>query len=90
MEEADRTPQSDDQMKTSGRGLESTASFTVAIQPQQQETTYLLIQSQHEKVGNNFLEECAAKVIQQHLILLFSLSRSSGNSLIYIFATCGL
>lgn len=52
MEEVDGSPQSDDQMKTSGRGLEPAASFTLAVQPQEQGTTYLLVESQHEKVGN--------------------------------------
>lgn len=52
VEEVDGSPQSHDQVKTSGRGLEPAASFTVAVQPQEQGPTYLLIQSQHEKVGD--------------------------------------
>lgn len=54
VEEVDGSPQSDDQMKTSGRGLEPAASFTLAVQPQEQGPTHLLIQSQHEKVGNTW------------------------------------
>lgn len=52
VEEVDGAPQSDEQMKTSGRGLEPAASFTLVVQPQEQGPTYLLIQSQHQKVGN--------------------------------------
>lgn len=52
VEEVDGSVQSDDQLKTQGRGLQPAASFTVAVQPQEQGPTYLLIQSQHEKVGS--------------------------------------
>lgn len=55
VEEVDGLPHSDDQMKTIVRGLEPAASFTVAVQPQEQGPTYLLIQSQHEKVGDTSL-----------------------------------
>lgn len=52
MEEVDGSVQSDDQLKAQGRGLQPAPSFTVAVQPQEQGPTYLLIQSQHEKVGS--------------------------------------
>lgn len=52
VEEVDGSVQSDDQLTTQGRGFQPAASFTVAVQPQEQGPTYLLIQSQHEKVGS--------------------------------------
>lgn len=67
VEEVDGSPQSDDQVKTSGRG------FTVAVQPQEQESTYLLIQSQHEKVGNKLSSH---NVVLCNLSELFPLATS--------------
>lgn len=52
VEEVDGSVQSDERLQAQGRGLLPAASFTVAVQPQEQEPTYLLIQSQHEKVGS--------------------------------------
>lgn len=52
VEEADGSPRSDDQPDTQGRGLQPAPSFTLAVQPQEQGPTYLLIQSQHEKVAS--------------------------------------
>ncbi|XP_075903426.1 pleckstrin homology domain-containing family H member 2 isoform X2 [Nelusetta ayraudi] len=49
VEEVDGSVQSDDPLTTQGRGFQPAASFTVAVQPQEQGPTYLLIQSQHEK-----------------------------------------
>lgn len=52
VEEVDRSRDSDDELKScGGRGLQP-ASFTVAVQPQEQGPTYLLIESRHEKVGS--------------------------------------
>lgn len=50
VEEVDRSRDSDDEMKTCGRGLQP-APFTIAVHPQEQGPTYLLIESRHEKVG---------------------------------------
>ncbi|XP_019112890.2 pleckstrin homology domain-containing family H member 2 isoform X2 [Larimichthys crocea] len=48
VEEVDRSRDSDDDLKSCGRGLQSTP-FTIAIHPQEQGPTYLLIESRHEK-----------------------------------------
>lgn len=50
MEEVDRSRDSDDDLKSCGRGLQ-VAPFTIAIHPQEQGPTYLLIESRHEKVS---------------------------------------
>lgn len=50
IEEVDRAGDSDDDLKACGRGLQPTP-FTIAIQPQEQGPTYLLVESRHEKVG---------------------------------------
>lgn len=50
VEEVDRSRDSDDDLKACGRGLQ-TAPFTIAIHPQEQGPTYLLIESRHEKVS---------------------------------------
>lgn len=50
VEEVDRSRDSDDDLKSCGRGLQM-APFTVAIHPQEQGPTYLLIESRHEKVS---------------------------------------
>lgn len=50
VEEVDRSRDSDDDLKACGRGLQP-APFTVAIHPQEQGPTYLLIESCHEKVS---------------------------------------
>lgn len=50
VEEVDRSRDSDDDLKACGRGLQP-APFTVAIHPQEQGPTYLLIESRHEKVS---------------------------------------
>lgn len=44
MEEVDRSRDSDDDLKACGSG------FTIAVHPQEQGPTYLLIESRHEKV----------------------------------------
>uniref|UniRef100_I3J4I5 Pleckstrin homology, MyTH4 and FERM domain containing H2 n=1 Tax=Oreochromis niloticus TaxID=8128 RepID=I3J4I5_ORENI len=48
VEEVDRSRDSDDDLKACGRGLQP-APFTIAIHPQEQGPTYLLIESCHEK-----------------------------------------
>uniref|UniRef100_A0A3B4WF39 Pleckstrin homology, MyTH4 and FERM domain containing H2 n=1 Tax=Seriola lalandi dorsalis TaxID=1841481 RepID=A0A3B4WF39_SERLL len=48
VEEVDRSRDSDDDLKACGRGLQA-ASFTIAVHPQEQGPTYLLIESRHEK-----------------------------------------
>uniref|UniRef100_A0A7N9AUC2 Pleckstrin homology domain containing, family H (with MyTH4 domain) member 2 n=1 Tax=Mastacembelus armatus TaxID=205130 RepID=A0A7N9AUC2_9TELE len=48
VEEVDRSQDSDDDLKTCGRGL-PLALFTIALHPQEQGPTYLLIESRHEK-----------------------------------------
>ncbi|XP_044070664.1 pleckstrin homology domain-containing family H member 2 isoform X2 [Siniperca chuatsi] len=48
VEEVDRSRDSDDDLKSCGRGLQ-VAPFTIAIHPQEQGPTYLLIESRHEK-----------------------------------------
>lgn len=50
MEEVDRSQSSDDDLKIFGRSLQA-AAFTIAVHPQEQEPTYLLIESRHEKVS---------------------------------------
>lgn len=50
IEEVDGSRDSDDDLKACGRGLQP-ATFTVAIYPQEQGPTYLLIESHHEKVS---------------------------------------
>lgn len=49
VEEVDRSRDSDDDLKACGRGLQG-AAFTIAVHPQEQGPTYLLIESRHEKV----------------------------------------
>lgn len=49
VEEVDTSRDSDDDLKACGRSLHS-APFTIAIHPQEQGPTYLLIESRHEKV----------------------------------------
>ncbi|XP_030603638.1 pleckstrin homology domain-containing family H member 2 isoform X2 [Archocentrus centrarchus] len=48
VEEVDRSRDSDDDLKACGRGLQA-APFTIAVHPQEQGPTYLLIESRHEK-----------------------------------------
>uniref|UniRef100_A0AAQ5WWL0 Pleckstrin homology domain containing, family H (with MyTH4 domain) member 2 n=1 Tax=Amphiprion ocellaris TaxID=80972 RepID=A0AAQ5WWL0_AMPOC len=48
VEEVDRSRDSDDDLMACGRGLQ-VAAFTIAIHPQEQGPTYLLIESRHEK-----------------------------------------
>ncbi|XP_034537477.1 pleckstrin homology domain-containing family H member 2 [Notolabrus celidotus] len=48
VEEVDRSKDSDDDLKACGRGLQATP-FTIAIHPQEQGPTYLLIENRHEK-----------------------------------------
>uniref|UniRef100_A0A3P8UK39 Pleckstrin homology, MyTH4 and FERM domain containing H2 n=1 Tax=Cynoglossus semilaevis TaxID=244447 RepID=A0A3P8UK39_CYNSE len=48
VEEVDRSRDSDDDLKACGRGLQG-AHFTIAVHPQEQGPTYLLIESRHEK-----------------------------------------
>ncbi|XP_047459247.1 pleckstrin homology domain-containing family H member 2 [Mugil cephalus] len=48
VEEVDRSRDSDDELKACGRGLQG-AAFTIAVHPQEQGPTYLLIESRHEK-----------------------------------------
>ncbi|XP_070771772.1 pleckstrin homology domain-containing family H member 2 [Enoplosus armatus] len=48
VEEVDRSRDSDDDLQSCGRGLQA-APFTIAVHPQEQGPTYLLIESRHEK-----------------------------------------
>ncbi|XP_077437927.1 pleckstrin homology domain-containing family H member 2 [Vanacampus margaritifer] len=48
VEEVDKSQDSDDGLKACGGGLQ-VVSYTIAIHPQDQEPTYLLIESHHEK-----------------------------------------
>lgn len=48
VEEVDGSKESDDELKACGRSLDA-APFTVAVHPQEQSPTYLLIESRHEK-----------------------------------------
>uniref|UniRef100_A0A3Q2DE99 Pleckstrin homology domain containing, family H (with MyTH4 domain) member 2 n=1 Tax=Cyprinodon variegatus TaxID=28743 RepID=A0A3Q2DE99_CYPVA len=48
VEEVDRSKESDGELKACGQSLEA-APFTVALHPQEQSPTYLLIESRHEK-----------------------------------------
>uniref|UniRef100_A0A3Q1G8E2 Pleckstrin homology domain containing, family H (with MyTH4 domain) member 2 n=1 Tax=Acanthochromis polyacanthus TaxID=80966 RepID=A0A3Q1G8E2_9TELE len=48
VEEVDRSRDSDDDLMACGRGLQ-VAAFTIAVHPQEQGPTYLLIESRHEK-----------------------------------------
>ncbi|XP_059179825.1 pleckstrin homology domain-containing family H member 2 [Centropristis striata] len=48
VEEVDRSRDSDDDLKACGRGLQASP-FTIAVHPQEQGPTYLLIESRHEK-----------------------------------------
>lgn len=50
IEEVDRSTDSDHDLKACGRGLQP-APFAIAVYPQEQGPTYLLIESHHEKVG---------------------------------------
>jgi len=45
----DASRDSDENLKACGRGLQA-APFTIAVHPQEQGPTYLLIESRHEKV----------------------------------------
>ncbi|KAF7656122.1 hypothetical protein LDENG_00046070 [Lucifuga dentata] len=49
VEEVDRSRDSNEDLKVFGQGLQVAASFTIAIHPQEQGPTYLLIESHHEK-----------------------------------------
>lgn len=49
VEEVDRSRDSDEELKSCGRGLQATP-HTIAVHPQEQGPTYLLIESRHEKV----------------------------------------
>lgn len=49
VEEVDVSRDSDENLKACGRGLQA-APFTIAVHPQEQGPTYLLIESRHEKV----------------------------------------
>lgn len=49
VEEVDRTCDSDEDYETNGRSLLSTH-YTIVIHPKEQDPTYLLIGSKHEKV----------------------------------------
>uniref|UniRef100_A0AAQ5Z659 Pleckstrin homology domain containing, family H (with MyTH4 domain) member 2 n=1 Tax=Amphiprion ocellaris TaxID=80972 RepID=A0AAQ5Z659_AMPOC len=62
VEEVDRSRDSDDDLMACGRGLQ-VAAFTIAIHPQEQGPTYLLIESRHEKVNSQ---------IWRHPVLCFS------------------
>lgn len=57
VEEVDRSRDSDDDPKACGRGLQM-ATFTIAIHPQEQGPTYLLVESRHEKVGGTLKYHC--------------------------------
>uniref|UniRef100_A0A4W5M5Q1 Pleckstrin homology, MyTH4 and FERM domain containing H2 n=1 Tax=Hucho hucho TaxID=62062 RepID=A0A4W5M5Q1_9TELE len=48
VEEVDRSHDSDEELKSCGRGLQATP-HTIAVHPQEQGPTYLLIESRHEK-----------------------------------------
>uniref|UniRef100_A0A673VZW7 Pleckstrin homology, MyTH4 and FERM domain containing H2 n=1 Tax=Salmo trutta TaxID=8032 RepID=A0A673VZW7_SALTR len=48
VEEVDRSRDSDEELKSCGRGLQATP-HTIAVHPQEQGPTYLLIESRHEK-----------------------------------------
>uniref|UniRef100_A0A8C7FFR3 Pleckstrin homology, MyTH4 and FERM domain containing H2 n=1 Tax=Oncorhynchus kisutch TaxID=8019 RepID=A0A8C7FFR3_ONCKI len=48
VEEVDRSHDSDEELKSCGRGLEAPP-HTIAVHPQEQGPTYLLIESRHEK-----------------------------------------
>ena len=63
VEEVDRSRDSDDDLKSCGRGLQ-TAHFTIAIHPQEQGPTYLLIESRHEKVSNALRVHCFFSALQ--------------------------
>ena len=52
VEEVDRSRDSDEDLKSCGRGLQPTP-YTIAVHPQEQGPTYLLIESRHEKVTEN-------------------------------------
>lgn len=56
VEEVDRSRDSDDGLKACGRGLQP-APFTIAVHPQEQAPTYLLIESHHEKVRKEILHK---------------------------------
>ncbi|MEQ2208481.1 hypothetical protein XENOCAPTIV_001905 [Xenoophorus captivus] len=50
VEEVDRSKELDDELKACGPSLE-VAPFSIAVHPQEQSRTYLLIESRHEKVS---------------------------------------
>lgn len=54
IEEVDKSRDSDGDLKAGGRGLQP-APFTIAIHPQEQGPTYLLIESHHEKVSTTLM-----------------------------------
>lgn len=51
IEEVDGSRDSDEDLKACGRGLQP-APFTIAVHPQEQGPTYLLVESHHEKVSS--------------------------------------
>lgn len=73
VEEVDRSRDSDDDLKSCGRGLQ-TAHFTIAIHPQEQGPTYLLIESRHEKVSDTLRVHLFFSALQ---FFCSSLSRDS-------------
>lgn len=73
VEEVDGSRDSDDDLKSCGRGLQA-APFTIAIHPQEQGPTYLLIESRHEKVVAIFLL-CTSKRLVFRAVMLYSLCR---------------
>lgn len=52
IEEVDGSRDSDEDLKACGRGLQP-APFTIAVYPQEQGPTYLLVESRHEKVSTD-------------------------------------
>ena len=58
VDEVDASRDSDENLKACGQGLQA-APFTIAVHPQEQGPTYLLIESRHEKVrGHNVYTLC--------------------------------
>lgn len=77
VEEVDRSRDSDDDLKDCGRGLQ-VAPFTIAIHPQEQGPTYLLIESHHEKV------RATLNVLFSFVIAIFP-GRQDSDSLFCVF-----
>lgn len=59
IEEVDRSTDSDHDLKACGRGLQP-APFAIAVYPQEQGPTYLLIESHHEKVGTTNISRASS------------------------------